>query len=170
LSTGLKTFIAPTYPGQFFYERGEQAFMQNVLIRAATPADADAMNRILSDVSRGTARVDFEKITSGRSCNGEEASLVAEIEGKVVAFIISYVFDGGFGLERSAWIATLGVSPTFMGKGIGTLLAEKLISIYRRKSVKHLFTAVRWDSVDLLSFFKTLGFYRSDFINLGKEL
>jgi N-acetylglutamate synthase-like GNAT family acetyltransferase len=144
--------------------------MQNVLIREATSADTDAMNRILSDVSRDSQRVDFERITSGRSCNQEDASLVAEIDGKVVGFMISYVFDGGFGLERSAWIATLGVSPSYMGIGIGTLLAEKLMSIYRRRSVKHMFTAVRWDSVDLLSFFKTLGFYRSDFINLGKEL
>jgi len=144
--------------------------MQNVLIRAAVPADADAMNRILSDVERDSQRVDFERITSGRSSNKKDASLVAEIEGEVVGFMISYVFDGGFGLERSAWIATLGVSPSYMGKGIGTLLAEKLISIYRRRSVKHVFTAVRWDSVDLLSFFKTLGFYRSDFINLEKKL
>lgn len=144
--------------------------MQNILIRAATPADANAINRILSDVSRDSQKVDFERITSGRSRNEEDASLVAEIDGKVVGFMISYIFDGGFGLERSAWIATLGVSPSCMGIGIGTLLAEKLMSIYRRRSVKHMFTAVRWDSVDLLSFFKTLGFYRSDFINLGKEL
>jgi N-acetylglutamate synthase-like GNAT family acetyltransferase len=144
--------------------------MQNILIRSATPGDAGAMNRILSDVSKTSPRVDFGRITSGRSCKGEDASLVAEVDGKVIGFMISYVFDGGFGLERSAWIATLGVSPGFMGKGVGSLLAQELMSIYRRRSVKHLFTAVRWDSVDLLSFFKTLGFDRSDFINLGKEL
>jgi N-acetylglutamate synthase-like GNAT family acetyltransferase len=144
--------------------------MEDILIRAATPADADAMNRILLDVSRDSQRVDFKSLTSEQSRDKEHASLVAEIDGNVIGFMISYVFDGGFGLERSAWIATLGISPSCMGKGIGTLLAEKLMSIYRRRSVKHVFTAVRWDSVDLLSFFKTLGFYRSDFINLEKEL
>jgi hypothetical protein len=32
------------------------------------------------------------------------------------------------------------------------------------------FASVRWDSVDFLSFFKTLDFDRSNFINLRKEL
>ncbi|HDR16892.1 MAG TPA: GNAT family N-acetyltransferase [Desulfobacteraceae bacterium] len=144
--------------------------MQNIVIREARPADSEAMNRILSDVSRNSPEVDFKKITSGRPRSGENANLVAEVDGEIIGFMISYIFDGGFGLERSAWIATLGVSPACMGKGVGTLLARELMSIYRRRSVKHLFTAVRWDSVDLLSFFKTLGFDRSDFINLGKKL
>ena len=38
------------------------------------------------------------------------------------------------------------------------------------KSNKDIYTSVRWDSTDLLSFFKTLGFQRSDFINLHKSL
>ena len=38
------------------------------------------------------------------------------------------------------------------------------------KSNKDIYTSVRWDSTDLLSFFKTLGFQRSDFISLHKSL
>jgi len=34
----------------------------------------------------------------------------------------------------------------------------------------NVFTLVRWDSADMLSFFKTLGFDRSNFINLRKTL
>jgi len=33
-----------------------------------------------------------------------------------------------------------------------------------------VYTAARWDSVDLLSFFKSVGFNRSNFINLYKKL
>ncbi|RPJ10835.1 MAG: GNAT family N-acetyltransferase, partial [Desulfobacteraceae bacterium] len=40
----------------------------------------------------------------------------------------------------------------------------------REKGIKDVYTSVRWDSVDLLSFFKTLGFDRSNFINLKKSL
>jgi len=36
--------------------------------------------------------------------------------------------------------------------------------------VKKIYTSVRWDSTDLLSFFKAVGFERSDFINLRKDL
>jgi ribosomal protein S18 acetylase RimI-like enzyme len=143
---------------------------ENVLIRTAKPEDAAEMSRILSKVSKTSPSMDFGNVTAGPSRCSEDVILVAEVDGSVVGFMVSYVFQGGFGLERSAWIATLGVSPEFMGQGIGSLLAEEIVAIYRARSVKHLFTAVRWDSVDLLSFFKTLGFDRSDFINLGKEL
>ncbi|MFO7600874.1 MAG: GNAT family N-acetyltransferase, partial [Candidatus Desulfacyla sp.] len=69
-----------------------------------------------------------------------------------------------------AWIATLGVDPKFMGQGIGKKLAEAILAVYREKGINDIYTTVRWDSVDLLSFFKTLGFDRSNFINLRKDL
>jgi ribosomal protein S18 acetylase RimI-like enzyme len=92
------------------------------------------------------------------------------ISGKVVGYMISYIVFGGFGLEKGAWISTLGVDPKFMGRGIGKKLAEEILAVYREKGINDIYTSVRWDSVDLLSFFKTLGFDRSNFINLRKEL
>ncbi len=84
--------------------------------------------------------------------------------------MISYIVYGGYGLEKSAWIATLGVDPKWMGRGIGKRLAQEILAFYERKGIRFIFTSVMWDSVDLLSFFKTLGFDRSSFINLRKEL
>jgi ribosomal protein S18 acetylase RimI-like enzyme len=57
-----------------------------------------------------------------------------------------------------------------MGRDIGNKLAEEILGVYRDRGIKYVFTSVRWDSVDLLSFFKTLDFDRSSFINLRKEL
>jgi N-acetylglutamate synthase-like GNAT family acetyltransferase len=84
--------------------------------------------------------------------------------------MISYILTLGFGIEKSAWIATLGVSPKFMGQGIGAKLAEEILKFYKDEGITNVYTSVRWDSPDLLSFFKTLGFDRSDFINLRKIL
>ncbi|MFC1884183.1 GNAT family N-acetyltransferase [Thermodesulfobacteriota bacterium] len=56
-----------------------------------------------------------------------------------------------------------------MGRGVGKKLADKILDRYKEMGVKNIYTSVRWDSADLLSFFKTLGFARSDFINLMKE-
>jgi aminopeptidase len=63
-----------------------------------------------------------------------------------------------FGAERSGWIEVLGVHPRHMGKGVGKLLGYRLLSIFKRKGATRVFTAARWDSVDLLSFFKSVGF------------
>jgi N-acetylglutamate synthase-like GNAT family acetyltransferase len=73
-------------------------------------------------------------------------------------------------VEKSAWIASLGVDPKYMGQGIGKRLAQEIFDVYKEKGIQNIFTSVRWDSADLLSFFKTLGFDRSDFINLRKQL
>jgi ribosomal protein S18 acetylase RimI-like enzyme len=93
---------------------------------------------------------------------------VAEFQGKVVGFMISYILTAGFGEAKSAWIATFGVNPNFMGQGIGASLAEEIFKFYKSEGIEYVYTSVRWDSTDLLSFFKTLGFDRSNFINLRK--
>jgi ribosomal protein S18 acetylase RimI-like enzyme len=57
-----------------------------------------------------------------------------------------------------------------MGRGIGESLAKEIFKIYKETGITSVYTSVRWDSTDLLSFFKTLGFDRSNFINLRKIL
>jgi N-acetylglutamate synthase-like GNAT family acetyltransferase len=84
--------------------------------------------------------------------------------------MISYILTAGFGMPKSAWIATLGVDPNCMGRSIGASLATEIMSYYKAQGVENVYTSVRWDSSDLLSFFKTLGFDRSNFINLRKVL
>jgi N-acetylglutamate synthase-like GNAT family acetyltransferase len=73
-------------------------------------------------------------------------------------------------MEKSAWIATLGVNPEYMGQGVGRSLAKKIFKSYKKAGIEHVYTSVRWDSTDLLSFFKTLGFDRSNFVNLRKKI
>jgi len=64
----------------------------------------------------------------------------------------------------------MGVEPKYMGKQIGARLAREIFEFYKAQGVTNLYTAVQWDATDLVSFFKTLGFHRSDFINLEKSL
>jgi ribosomal protein S18 acetylase RimI-like enzyme len=92
------------------------------------------------------------------------------IDSKVVGFMISYITLGNFGADHCAWIAMFGVDPKYMGQGIGIRLTEEVFDFYKEKGIVEIYTSVRWDSTDILSFFKTLGFERSDFINLRKTL
>jgi ribosomal protein S18 acetylase RimI-like enzyme len=144
--------------------------VEDLLIRKIRPEDAEEICQIQSDITQSTTRIDFSKIIEEQVRKNEDVSFVAEVNGKVAGYMISYIVNGGYGLEQSAWIATMGVDPKFMGQNIGRKLAEEIFRVYRRRNIRHVFTSVRWDSVDLLSFFKTLGFDRSNFINLRKEL
>ncbi len=92
--------------------------------------------------------------------------LVAEKEKKVVGFIIGCIKEWGFGLERSGWIEMIEVDPKFMGKGIGKTLGNALIKYFKDEVIKEIYTTVKWDSGDLIAFFKSIGFDKSNFINL----
>ncbi len=142
----------------------------NFLIRRIKIEDADDIGRIMTAITKAPAKIDFRQVIEEQVQSDKDASFVGEIDGRVVGFMISHIVYGGFGLEKSAWIVTMGVEPQFMGRDIGKKLAEEIFRVYRDRGVKYVFTSVRWDSVDLLSFFKTLDFDRSNFINLRKEL
>ncbi|MCP4351185.1 MAG: GNAT family N-acetyltransferase [Desulfobacterales bacterium] len=144
--------------------------MLDVIIRRLKPEDTDDIDRIYTAITKTPVRADFRKITEEHALKQENASFVAEIDGKVVGYIISYTLSSGFGVEKSAWIPSVGVDPKCMGQGIGKRMAEELFEFYKKTGIKDVHTSVRWDSTDLLSFFKTLDFYRSDFINLRKTL
>ncbi len=144
--------------------------MDNTVIRRLRSQDADEIKRISSAISRAYDKTDFTQIVKKQSQSDDDASFVAERENRLAGYCISYTLSGSFGMAKSAWLAMLGVDPKFMGQGIGEMLANETLKFYKMQGVKDIYTSVRWDSTDLLSFFKTLGFQRSDFINLHKSL
>ena len=144
--------------------------MDDILIRRLKPEDAHDICMIDAAITQETENIDYRRMIEEQAYKTEDASFVAEFRGVVVGYMISYILSGGFGIEKSAWIAILGVDPKFMGQGIGKRLAEEIFRFYEDKKINTIYTSVRWDSTDLLSFFKTLGFDRSDFINLRKHI
>jgi ribosomal protein S18 acetylase RimI-like enzyme len=144
--------------------------VENVVIRRLKPQDIDEISGIYTAIMQRPVRADFKKLVEEHALRTEDACFVAELDGKVIGFMISYILTLGFGIEKSAWIATLGINPKYMGQGIGGKLAEEVFTYYRAEGIHNVYTSVRWDSTDLLSFFKTLGFDRSNFINLRKVL
>jgi len=141
-----------------------------ILIRRMKKADAESIGKIDAAITKAPSLLDFKQIVSEEIKRAVDTSYVAEIKGKVVGFMISYMTYGNFGADRCAWIAMLGVDPKLMGQGIGKRLAEEIFRVYKEKGVTEVFTSVRWDATDILSFFKTLGFERSNFINLWKKV
>ena len=132
--------------------------------------DSEEINRIYAAITLKPVDPDFKRVIEQDAEDQKGACFVAESDGRIVGFMVSYILTAGFGMAKSAWIATLGVSPNHMGEGIGARLAEEIFKVYKAKGIENVYTSVRWDSTDLLSFFKTLGFDRSNFINLRKVL
>ena len=144
--------------------------MQNILIRKLKKEDVKDIGKIHAAITKTSVKADFKRTVEEQAMREESASFAAELNGEVVGYMVRYILLGGFGIRKSAWIAMLGVNPKYMGQGIGESLAKEIFKYYKKKRIKDIYTSVRWDSADLLSFFKTLGFDRSNFINLRKTL
>ena len=144
--------------------------MENVSIRRLRKEDAEDISRIDAAITKTRSKLDFKRIVEEEVDKAVDASYVAELRGKVVGYMISYVTSGNFGADKCAWIAMFGVDPKLMGQGIGQRLADEIFKYHKSRGIKEVMTSVRWDSTDILSFFKTLGFERSNFINLRKTL
>jgi len=99
------------------------------------------------------------------------ASLVAEVNGKVIGFIIGEVAGWEYGVpDTVAWIDTIGVHPDYQKKGIATLLFKKLLQNLRKVGITTIYTFVEWRSWDLLRFFAKMGFEKGDMIHLCLRL
>ena len=144
--------------------------MTDINIRQLELRDKAAIFEIQEAITQHEAEKDWEQLVEGYIKNSVETCLVAEIDDKVAGFMLGDIKAYGFGVPRSGWIEVIGVHPRHMGSGIGKKLGMELINVFKQKNVKHIFTSVRWDSGDLLAFFKSIGFLRSDFINLENQL
>ena len=139
-------------------------------IRDAKVSDAAAIARIQEAVTRRKVSREFGGKVHSYVRKSGGLSLVAEVDGRVVGYVIGDVKTWGFGVEESGWIEMVGVHPEHMGKGLGKKLGAAILSGFRARGVTCVYTTVRWDWGDMLAFFKSLGFEQSDFINLEKTL
>lgn len=143
--------------------------MEKLVIRKLQAGDALKVGSICADITQTPVAEDFVQMLTEQPLKKDDLSLVAEVEGDVIGYMISSTMSGIFGIKRSAWISTMGVAPTFMGQGIGEQLAQETFKNAKEAGLQDIYTSVQWDSPDLLSYFKTLGFDRSKFINLIKR-
>ena len=153
-------------------------------IRSLTENDLDAVVEIDRKIL-GKNRREYWKRKMGYADIYPRPALVAEIDGKVVGFILGYVSGWEFGVpDTVGWIDTLGVDPDYQNQGIGKTLFNKLIENFKRTgkevqpeaketaiaSVDVVYTLVRWNDWNLLRFFHKMGFKKGEMISLELEL
>lgn len=143
------------------------------IMRVLKKADLDAIVAIDEKTSGSNRREYYERkiatITDpGRSIN---SSLVAEVDGTVVGFVMGDVYFGEFGIpETSATIDTLGVDPGVQNKGIASDLLDQFMMNMKVAGVDKVYTLVNWDDFALEKFFSRHKFVPSKRINLEYQL
>jgi predicted N-acetyltransferase YhbS len=146
--------------------------MPKINIRPLQIGDLKDIKNIEKKIFSGRKTSVWDKSARYYIKHGEKNLLLgAEIDDKFVGFIIGDLKESEFGLEEKVgWIKVLGVDPSYQGEGIGGELGQKLLTNFKKKGVKTVKTFVEWDSGDLITYFKSLGFGRDSMISLKKKL
>jgi predicted N-acetyltransferase YhbS len=98
-------------------------------------------------------------------------SLVAEVDGRAVGFVMARVDLGEFGLvEPTAVIDTLGVHVDYRNQGIGRALLSQLLVNLMTLRVETVRTDIEWHDHDLLAFFDRCGFRYAQRLCLAQTL
>lgn len=98
-------------------------------------------------------------------------SLVAEMDGRPVGYIMARADYGEFGrTEPVAVMDTLGIDPDFAGQGIATALMSQLLANLGALKTDRVRTVVGWDNFDLLRFLARCGFRPSQRIAVRRPV
>lgn len=134
-----------------------EAHLPPVILRPATPADADAIDRI-EQASFVHAGERFGRRRVGYLLGTHRAMvMVAEIEGRVVGWIVGMI---GGKQERWGRIYALAVDPDARGRKLGARLLKEMIAALRIHRAGRIFLEVRADNHPAIKLYERAGFVR----------
>jgi predicted N-acetyltransferase YhbS len=145
--------------------------LKNMKIRPLKKKDIETIVEIDEKVLGENRRDYWGRKFSLMNDKATKISLVAEMEGKVVGFILGDVSGWEFGVpDTIGWIDTIGIDPVYQKRGLATALANEVIKNLKAIGVRAVYTLVSWNDWDLLQFFHAMGFTRGDMINLELKI
>jgi len=145
--------------------------LEYLKIRPLRVEDLEAIVAIDGKIFGEKRRDYWEKKLRTMGDKASEVSLVAEVQGEVLGFILGDISGWEFGVpDTIGWIDTIGVDPAHQKKGLATALAQELFQRLKAIGVRTIYTLVSWNDWDLLQFFHAMGFTRGDMINLELKI
>jgi ribosomal protein S18 acetylase RimI-like enzyme len=143
-----------------------------VMIRSLTPEDLDPVVRIDQKITGNDHRAFFQrKFQEVLFESGVRISLVAEVDGMVVGFMMARVDFGEFGRTASeAVIDMLGVARAFRSQQVGHALLSQLLTNLASLQVESVRSEVEWNNFGLLGFLESCGFVPSQRLALSCNL
>ncbi len=143
-----------------------------VLVRSLAQDDLEQVVRIDAKIT-GHQRRDFfkRKFQEVLFESGVRISLIAEIDGMAVGFMMARVDSGEFGRAATeAVIDTLGVAKAFRSQHVGHALLAQLLGNLSTLQVESVRSEVEWNNFGLLGFLESCDFVLSQRLALSCSL
>ena len=150
----------------------ESLSRDRIPVRSMTEADLD---RLITIDRRATSqdRTTYyqRKLREALNESGVRVSLVAELEGHAVGFIMARVDFGEFGqADAEAVVDTIGVDQGYRGQGVGQALMSQLVTNLAALQVDQVRTEIDWNDTGLISYLDRGGFRPAQRIVLTRDL
>jgi ribosomal protein S18 acetylase RimI-like enzyme len=111
--------------------------IEGVNIREMTERDMAALVQIDKRITgRDRASSWPQKVSSHFATYYPPLSFVAEIDGKVIGFILGVIMGAEYSLPLSGWINIIGVHPEYQGRGVGHMLTRAFIDECHHRGIK----------------------------------
>lgn len=95
---------------------------------------------------------------------------VAEDENKIIGFILAEGRAWEFGSPLCGWIFGIGVLPEYQRSGIAVELCKQVCTKFNSLGISTIRTMVKKDDLNVLSFFRSVGFKAGTFFELELEI
>jgi ribosomal protein S18 acetylase RimI-like enzyme len=145
--------------------------MAEARIRPLTELDIDAITRIDEAITGRYRPEVWEQRVVYYIRRDPDAPKVAELDGKVIGFMLGEVRGGEFGLEEpTGWIEFFGVDPKTRGAGTGRRLTEALLEHFRSRGAQIARTMVAQRDAEIDKFLRAMGFEAAPVTALERKL
>jgi ribosomal protein S18 acetylase RimI-like enzyme len=145
----------------------KEVYVRN-LEKRDVPAIVDIEER-----QTGLARPHYweKRIEISEAIRPHWASLVAEIDNRVVGFILGRAGELEFGLPGTvAWIEMIGVDPAFRHRGVAQAMVEQFAESAEDHGIRTIFTLITSNQTEIQHFFAGQGFVQGKMLHYQKEL
>jgi GNAT superfamily N-acetyltransferase len=105
-----------------------------------------------------------------RDDDRERVGLAAEIDGRMVGYLLGEVRAFEFGSEPCGWVFAVGVERDRLRGRVASSLLDEAGRRFKEAGVSRMRTMVRRNDVPVLSFFRANGFVGGEFVQLEQEL
>ncbi len=141
-------------------------------VRSLKEADLPAIVAIDRRITgRDRSRYFERKMAEALHESDIRVSLVAEMDGRAVGFIMARVDLGEFGrTEPAAVLDTIGVDWDYQDKGIGRALLSQLLVNLQTLRVETVRTEIDWTQHELMAFLDRCGFGPSQRLCFSRAL
>lgn len=97
-------------------------------------------------------------------------SHIAEVDGRIVGFLLAEVQAGQYGLPRGVWIVAVGVDPGMRRMRIGARLVEALLAQCRERGIPDIFATLSPEDERDASFLRSCGLQPSRVQVFGRSV